>query len=219
MDTCLSDVEVRVLGVLMEKAVTTPDQYPLSLNALTLGCNQRTSRFPVTDYSESEVTEALLSLRDRGLVYRVDQAGSRVAKFEHRLLDVWELTQSECALLSVLLLRGPQTPGQLRQRAERQHVFKDIEQVVRVLESLALRTREPETLVEPLPLQAGSKEVRYRQVFGKWSPGDADGLTEPDPAGAIRPSQVELLAERVATLEGLVDQMRRDFEDFRKQFE
>lgn len=219
METCLSDIEVRVLGVLIEKAVTTPDQYPLSLNGLTLGCNQKTSRYPVTDYSESEVSEALLSLRDRGLVFRVDQAGSRVAKYEHRLSDVWTLNSGECALMSVLLLRGPQTPGQLRQRCERQHIFKDIEHVVNVLDGLHQRPVEPEKLVEALPLQAGSKEIRYRQVIGKWNPGEADAMQEPGPVEGLRPSQIEQLSERVAVLESLVERMREEFEAFRNQFE
>ncbi|MCD8481701.1 MAG: YceH family protein [Verrucomicrobia bacterium] len=123
MEITLNSVEQRVLGALMEKALTTPEYYPLSLNSLTIACNQKTSRDPVTEYTESEVLQAVDSLRAQGLGMRLDLSGSRTPKYKHEADDTFTLDAAERALICVLLLRGPQTVGQLRQRSERLHIF------------------------------------------------------------------------------------------------
>lgn len=220
--------EVRVLGVLMEKAVTTPDQYPLSLNALVLGCNQKTSRDPLTDYDEETVEGALDELRDRRLALRVDMAGSRVARFRHQLETRWELSPAEYALLCVLLLRGPQTLGQLRQRTERLHAFRDLDEVRATLDGMKARALEPHVLVQELPRRPGSKELRYAHVF---LPLDASALegggesgsgeaTSPAPALTPSPRDLEIarLKERVDALENELAGLRDSFEAFKAQF-
>jgi uncharacterized protein len=139
MEHLLSAIEARVLGSLMEKARTTPEAYPLTLNALVNACNQKTSRDPVSDYDDDEVMDALDSLRERRLVMRVDVAGSRTAKFRENASLEWQLERPEYALLATLLLRGPQTPGQLRQRSERLYPFGDLQQVTDLLAAMQQR--------------------------------------------------------------------------------
>src|SRR5580658_2716188 len=141
----LHAAEVRVLGALLEKDQTTPEYYPLTVNALVNACNQKSSREPIVNYDEGIVTEALASLQYRGLALRISGAGHRVEKFGHRLGEKLNLGRRELALLCVLMLRGPQTVGELRGRTERMHDFADLEEVERVLESLATREREPLT--------------------------------------------------------------------------
>ncbi len=218
----LPDIEIRILGTLAEKAVTTPEYYPMTLKGLTLGCNQRTSRDPVTDYDEEAVAAALDTLRDRRLVLRVDMAGSRVPKFRHQLLQKWELNDRELALLCVLFLRGPQTLGQLRQRTERMAAFRDTEEVRQVLAGMQSRELEPKDFVHPLPLRPGSKEVRYVHVFAPFDEHlttEAAPLTHratlPAPAADLR---VDELTERVSTLERALAELRQSFEDFKSQF-
>jgi len=161
----LSAEAIRVLGSLMEKARTTPEVYPLTLNSLVLACNQKTSREPVTDYDETEVLAALDELRDLGLAMRVDMAGSRTAKFRENIKDQWQLSREEYALLAVLFLRGPQTPGQLRQRTERLFHFAELHHVGEWLHRMQEREEEPKCLVQPAGRPAGSKEMRYAHTF------------------------------------------------------
>jgi len=149
----------------MEKARTTPEAYPLTLNSLVLACNQKTSRDPVTDLDEEEVLAALEDLRERGLAMRVDMAGSRTAKFRENVSDRWQLSREEYALLAVLFLRGPQTPGQLRQRTERLHAFAELHQVGDWLHRMQEREEEPLCLVQVAGRPAGSKEMRYAHTF------------------------------------------------------
>ncbi len=156
----LSPVEARVLGALIEKEITTPEYYPLSLNALVNACNQKNNREPVMQLGEDEVRQALHRLQDRELAAAVHD--SRVAKYEHRLQEVFNFTRGETAVLCVLLLRGPQTPGELRGRTERMHRFEELDDVVSVLEKLA--QREP-ALVAALPRQPGSREIRYAHLM------------------------------------------------------
>ena len=228
MELQLSPQEVRVLGVLMEKAATTPETYPLTLNSLTLGCNQKTSRDPVVEYDEDEVLAALDSLRDLHLVLRVDMAGSRVPKYRHRVPDAWELETAEAALLTVLFLRGPQTVGQLRQRAERMHVFRDLDEAKACLEGLAQRELEPTPLVSALPVRPGSKEVRYAHSLRPLEAAELaaaeSGDASADPA-APRPKMraawedpVEALQARVDGLESELRELRDAFDAFRAQF-
>ena len=211
--------EIRVMGVLMEKAITTPDQYPLSLNSLVLGCNQSTSRDPVTELDETEVEEALIMLRDRKLVYRVDQAGARVAKFQHRLFEQWELQLPELAVLTVLMLRGPQTVGQLRQRTERLYLFRDVDQVRDTLQGMMTRDVEPEQLVKALPIQHGSKECRYAHLLCPVPVDSAvvevsSGQGNPQSSGETLPG----LREKVTQLENELEQLRQEFNEFKSQF-
>lgn len=218
----LSKVETRVLGVLMEKAVTTPDQYPLTLNSLTLGCNQKTSRDPVMDLHEAEVEAALDELRDRRLAWRVDLAGSRVPKFRHRIDEAWELAPAEYALLCVLALRGPQTLGQLRQRTERLFGFRDLDHVRDTLEAMQDRAEEPLCLVQPLPVRPGSKELRFTHTLYPFEEDLGSEELAPVTASTLPPSPrdqlIAELKEEVATLRSELEGLRADFETFKAQF-
>jgi len=198
----LHPTEVRVLGALLEKDITTPEYYPLTLNALVNACNQKSSREPVVNYSEEIVTEAVASLQHRGLALRISGAGHRVEKYGHRLGEKLNLGRREQALLCVLMLRGPQTVGELRGRTERMHDFADLEEVERVLESL--QSREPEALVAPVA------RGRWVQLLG----GPFEESAEPAATGVRTP-----LEERVEALEREVAEMRQQLESFRRQFE
>ncbi len=158
----LSEVETRVLGSLVEKELTTPDYYPLSLNALLNACNQKSNRDPVMNLNENAVSQALRSLDKEGLAGRADGMDNRVTKFEHRLQEAFNFDRREIAILCELLLRGPQTPGELRSRADRMHPFDDLGQVQSTLQRLA--QREP-PLVKMLPRQPGTKESRYAHLL------------------------------------------------------
>src|ERR1700689_740301 len=158
----LTHAEARVLGALMEKETTTPEYYPLSLNALLNACNQRTNREPVMNLDEDDVRQALRGLEDKGLAGRARSADGRVTKLEHWLGEAFNFSRAETALLCVLLLRGPQTPGELRGRTERLHRFEEISDVLAGLQKLT--DREP-SLVTVLPRQPGTKESRYAHLL------------------------------------------------------
>src|SRR5579862_6971373 len=158
MSIILNEFEARVLGALIEKEITTPDYYPISLNALVNACNQKSNREPLMTLDEHSVREALRSLNQKELAGPADTFDSRVAKYEHRLQEAFNFTRSETAILCELLLRGPQTPGELRSRAERMHHFDDLSQVQSALH--LLMKREP-PLAAVLPRQPGTKEARY----------------------------------------------------------
>src|ERR1700722_12751105 len=162
MDWQLDAAEARVLGALLEKETTTPDYYPLSLNALVNAWNQRSNREPVMDLDENDVRQALDSLDGKGLAGARGGADSRVTKYEHRLPETFNFNRRESALLCVLLLRGPQTPGELRGRTERMYRFNDLSDVQSVLQRLM--TREP-ALTKVLPRQPGTKEARYAHLL------------------------------------------------------
>lgn len=187
----LAPAEVRVLGCLIEKQRTTPDAYPLSLNSLRLACNQSTNRDPVVDYDEHEVREAVQRLSRRGLARLASGAGSRAAKYRHRLADALPIDDGQTALLCVLMLRGPQTPGELKARSERLYAFADIDAVHGALELLVQAG-----LVEVQERRPGQKEERYRQLL------DGDVEDEAPAADAVG------LAERVARLERDVEHLR-----------
>jgi uncharacterized protein YceH (UPF0502 family) len=197
--------EVRVLGALLEKDQTTPEYYPLTVNALLNACNQKSSREPVVHYDEETVTAALASLQHKGFVVRVSGEGHRVEKYGHRLGEKLNLGRRELALLCVLMLRGAQTVGELRGRTQRMHEFEDLDEVERVLE--ALRTSEPEALVAPVA------RGRWVQLFG--GPMDESALERGD---AARPSHTPL-EERVEALAREMAELRQQWEDFRRQFE
>lgn len=196
----LSPVQVRVLGCLLEKELLTPDHYPLTLNSLTLACNQKSSRDPVTELDEAEVEEALDELRDLHLALRVDAAGSRTAKFRHHLEHHHELDKAHRAVLAVLLLRGAQTVGELRTRTERLYGFGTLDEVAAVVQDLC--TEEPEALAVALPRQPGRKEIRFMHTFGEVEIGAVPVSNAPATSSesGLR-ARVAALEARVAALE------------------
>ena len=211
MEFLLDAVQARVLGALIEKDLTTPEYYPLSLNALTNACNQKTNRDPATSYDEARVAAAIERLRSMRMAAAVTGAGSRVEKYAHRLADNFNFSARELALLSLLLLRGPQTPGELRQRADRMHAFDDLEAVETALNRLI--ERQPDPLVTRLPRAPGAKEARYAHLFS----GDVfPAESAPAPPA---PDRVASLAAEVAALREELAQLRREFSAFRRQFE
>jgi uncharacterized protein len=209
----LTDIETRVLGALVEKQVTTPEYYPLTLNALTLACNQKNNRYPVTAYSENAVADAVESLREKNLAYVFYGSTSRVPKYKHVMPEVLHLNAAETALMCVLMLRGPQTPGELRGNASRLHAFAGLDEVEQTLG--ALISREPEALVVRLPRQAGQKEVRFAQLLS------GDVQIEPQVETVARPAVAErvTLEKRVVLLEEEVERLRLQLEEFKRQFE
>jgi uncharacterized protein YceH (UPF0502 family) len=221
METLLSEAEVRVLGSLAEKQVTTPDYYPLTLNALVHACNQISNRDPVVQYEERQVSEAVDALRLKNLVYIFYGAESRVPKYKHMMREVLGLAPPELAALCVLMLRGAQTVGEVRGRTGRLYEFADLREAEATLEAL---TQRDEPLVVKLPRQAGRKEARYAHLLSGQPAVEEE--TEGQPASAAAPRARAGDSERFARLEGEVErlsgelaEMRRQFEEFRKQFE
>lgn len=212
----LSPEETRILGCLIEKERTTPDQYPLSLNSLTTACNQSTNRDPVTYYEEKVVALGLDDLRGKKLVTQLWGAGSRVQKYRHNLLDVYELNPREVALLCVLLLRGPQTPGELRIRTERLQPFASLAEVEESLQTLG---EGGEPLVRVVPPRPGQKEKRYVQLLSGEPVLEEPSSAESHAAAASSPTRVEALEAEVAALKAEVSALREEFARFRKQFE
>jgi uncharacterized protein YceH (UPF0502 family) len=221
----LNDIECRVLGSLIEKEITTPEYYPLSLNALVNACNQKSNRDPVMTLDEAAVRQALHSLDGQSLVRSISTSDSRVTKYEHRLQEAFNFYRHEIAILCVLLLRGPQTPGELRTRTERMHSFDDLTAVQSSLQHLM--KREP-PLVKVLPRQPGTKEARYAHLLS----GDVETLetkpaAEPQSiaASASREGNAHLekevaaLRQEVASFQAEVAELKQEFAAFRKQFE
>jgi hypothetical protein len=209
----LSDVEVRVLGALVEKDITTPDYYPLSLNALVNACNQKNNREPVMALNEDAVRAALESLQGQRLAGPASGADSRVTKYEHRLQEVFNFDRRETAILCVLMLRGAQTPGELRGRTERMYRFEELEDVVATLEKLS--QREP-ALAAVLPRQPGTKESRYVHLLAGKPEGAAAVASAPMGEGSDR---VERLEAEVAELRKEVGEIREQLAGLRKQWE
>ena len=210
-----------MLGSLAEKQVTTPDYYPLTMNALVHACNQISNRDPVVQYDERLVAEAVDSLRPKNLVYIFYGAESRVPKYKHMMREVLGLSPPELAALCVLMLRGPQTVGEVRGRAGRLYEFADLREAEATLEGL---TRRDEPLVVKLPRQAGRKEARYAHLLSGQPVLDEEDEAQPASAAAPRARAGE--SERVARLEAEVErlsgelaEMRAQFEEFRRQFE
>jgi uncharacterized protein YceH (UPF0502 family) len=218
MDILLNEMEARVLGSLIEKELTTPAYYPLSLNALVNACNQKSNRDPFMNLDEDAVREALRSLNQKELAGPADNMESRVKKYEHRLQEAFNFTRHEIAILCELLLRGPQTPGELRNRADRMHRFDDLGIVQSTLQRLM--KREP-PLVKVLPRQPGTKEARYAHLLS----GDVETWYREPEAGPIVISgssmgeQIARLEGDVAVLQREIADMKKQFADFRKQFE
>ena len=208
MDWQLDTVEARVLGALMEKEIATPDYYPLSLNALVNACNQKSNRDPIVNYDESAVEDALASLRAKGLALRITGRDSRVPKHSQRFTEKFTLGRRAAALICALLLRGPQTAGELRGRTERLYQFDDLEAVESTLSRLAEMG-----FTETLARQPGFKEARHGHLLcGKIEPGE-----EPLPQPA--PERGSSDRDRIAALESSLADLRREFDDFRRSFE
>jgi uncharacterized protein YceH (UPF0502 family) len=218
MEIRLTETEARVLGSLIEKDITTPEYYPLSLNALVNACNQKTNRDPVMQLREDAVRDALDGLQQQRLAGPARGADSRVTKYEQRLQEVFNFTRAETAVLCVLLLRGPQTPGEIRGRAERLHRFETLDDVQSALQKLM--QREP-PLAKVLRRQPGTKESRYAHLLA----GDFAEAEAPLPVGVeVEPNVAD--AERITRLEEEMAELRREvselkdqMERFRKQFE
>jgi len=220
MDIILDGVETRVLGSLIEKDIATPDYYPLSLNALVNACNQKNNRDPVVNLTDDEVRQALNTLQEKRLAGPTSSADSRVTKYEHRLQEVFNFTRGETAILCVLLLRGSQTPGELRGRAERMHRFEDLTEVQSTLQRLM--QRDP-PLVRVPARQPGTKEARYKHLLA----GDVEDVA----SVARAPSPVSVPSDptdgdRITRLEDELSDVRREvaalkeqLASFRKEFE
>lgn len=224
MNFVLDEMEARVLGCLIEKEISTPEYYPLSLNALVNACNQKSNRHPVMNLDDDAVRSALRRL-DEEMLARSAGVDSRVAKYEHRLANMFNFTRPETAIVCELLLRGPQTPGELRSRAERLHPFEDLSVVHTTLKHLM--QREP-PIVALLPRQPGTKEARYAHLFS----GDVQTLG-PEATQAAEQSSVDVgpaagaqerdrigqLEEELSRLSGDLAELKRQFAEFRKQFD
>jgi uncharacterized protein YceH (UPF0502 family) len=211
MNPLLTVIEARVLGALIEKQVTTPDYYPLSLNALMNACNQRSNREPTMDLDEDAIRQALHALEEKRLAGRARGSDSRVAKYEHWLQEAFNFTRGETAAVCVLLLRGPQTLGEIRGRTERLFHFEELSDVQATLQRLM--EREP-PLVKMLPRQAGTKEARYAHLFS----GDVEtfdsqtGSSKTSGATVDQGCRIESLEQQVARLQSDVDEMKQQLD-------
>ncbi len=211
----LTEAEVRVLGSLVEKDITTPEYYPLSLNALVNACNQKSNRDPVMQLDEYAVRDALSRLQEQRLAGPAGGADSRVTKYEHRMQEVFNFTRPEIAVLCVLLLRGPQTPGELRGRTERMFRFETLDDVQSALQKLM--QREP-PLVAILPRQPGTKESRYAHLLSG-EPAVSQPVSSPADHGAGIADRIARLEEEVATLRREIGEVREQLQSLRRQFE
>jgi uncharacterized protein YceH (UPF0502 family) len=218
----LTETETRVLGSLIEKDITTPDYYPLSLNALVNACNQKNNRDPVMSLDDSAVRDSLAALQEKRLAGPASGADSRVTKFEHRLQEVFNFDRREIAIVCVLLLRGPQTPGELRSRTDRMYHFETLDDVISTLDRLA--HREP-PLAAILPRQPGTKESRYMHLFSGEAPEPSEDmnvgrtLLSASPATTSTADRLSTLEEEVSRLRQELSEVQQQLAAFRKQFE
>lgn len=219
MESVLSDVEVRILGALIEKELATPDYYPLTLNSLVNACNQKSNRDPVVQYDDAMVVRHMELLRDRNLAFEVRKVDSRVPKYEHNLRKAFQLTEQELAVMGILLLRGPQTVGEIKGRTHRLYPFDSLDEVSITLETLA-SAEQP--LVVCLPVQPGRKEPRYAQLFA----GEPEIPSNEDRVVSLSPTfepelqnRVTQLEEQVADLKAQLEAIENAFDSFRQQFE
>jgi uncharacterized protein YceH (UPF0502 family) len=220
MTTVLNESEARVLGSLVEKQLTTPEYYPLTLNSLTAACNQKNNRNPVVSYDEQTVAQAIESLREKNLVYVFYGSTSRVPKYKHVMPEVLHLTPPQVAIVCVLLLRGSQTPGELRGNASRLFEFSGLDEVEQTLNSLI--SHEPDPLVVRLPRQPGKKEVRFAHLLS----GEIDvaATTQAEHSGSemgrrSSSERIDKLEEQLEHLTNEIQGLKQQFEQFRKQFE
>ncbi|HEX8144571.1 MAG TPA: DUF480 domain-containing protein [Pyrinomonadaceae bacterium] len=221
METILREAEVRVLGALVEKQVTTPEYYPLTLNALVQACNQKNNRHPVVAYDEAIVSQTIESLRAKNLVYVFYGSSSRVPKYKHMMMEVFGLDSKELAIMCVLMLRGAQTPGELRGRTDRLYDFSGLDEVEETLASLIVK--EPQALVVKLPRQPGQKEIRYAHLLaGAVSADYQSAVPEPSsapPNKSAETGRLSLLEREVETLRAEIALLRQELADFKKQFD
>ena len=210
----LTAAEARVLGCLVEKEVTTPDYYPLSMNALINACNQRSNREPVMDLDEDDVRQALHGLEDKQIAGRARSADGRVTKYEHWLGEAFNFSRAETALICVLLLRGPQTPGELRGRTERLHEFVEISDVIAGLQKLMERELP---LVALLPRQPGAREARYAHLLsGAVEEGAFAAISQPTPQSAAGTPEQQ---DRIAQLESTIAELQREVSALRERID
>jgi uncharacterized protein len=214
MDFVLDSVEVRVLGCLLEKETTTPEYYPMSLNALVNACNQKSNRDPMVSYDDETVEDAIATLKAKGLMLTITGAGSRVAKYAHRFSEKLNLGRREIAILCELMVRGPQTVGELKNRADRMHHFNDLDEV----ESLLDRMGE---LVTKIPRRPGEKEQRYAHLLSGEPVASASNEADAPEQGQAqsRGDRVGVLEAEVARQRDELEELKRQFADFRRQFE
>lgn len=221
MEFILNTEEARVLGSLIEKELTTPEYYPLTLNALTNACNQKTNRDPVVSYDEQTVVAAVESLREKGLSRLVTGGSSRVFKYKHCFSEALELQSAEIAVLCVLLLRGAQTIGEIRGRTERMHFFTELSDAQQVLDNLISRTPKP--LIIRLPRQAGQKDIRFMHLLcGEPDLSELAILHSATQKKENTPAQIERfesIEKQVSLLADELKSLRKQFESFKKQFE
>lgn len=221
MLTILNDVEVRVLGSLIEKQLTTPEYYPLTMNALTLACNQKNNRNPVTQFAEATVAEAVESLRAKNLTYVFYGSNNRVPKYKHVVTEIFHLSSAELALMCVLMLRGAQTVGELRERTSRMYDFTGLEEVEETLSLLI--AKDPEHLVLRLPRQPGQKETRFAHLLAGEISIELDAEIQlPKDGGVARQStgeRISRLEQEVETLSKQLEALHQTFAEFKKQFE
>ena len=221
-DATLDDVEARVLACLVEKESTTPDYYPLTLNALTSACNQKSSRDPVVSYTEYTVSLALERLREKDLASLIRSSDGRVPRHRHSFLEGFQLNRREAAVLCVLMLRGPQTPGEIRQRSERIYAFESLAEVQEALDFLD--RNEPRQLAATLPRTPGTKETRYAHLLSGESPAaavsaPASPAEHKSEEAARSTGRVEDLESELQAVKAELQALRREFEAFRKNFE
>lgn len=216
----LNPTEVRVLGSLVEKETTTPEYYPLTIKALQNACNQKSNRYPVVFYDEATVLEQVERLRSKGLVLKVSGGGSRVLKYRHILKDAIHLSRQQMALLGGLMLRGPQTIGELRGRAERMYHFEKLEEVETIIDEMI---NEDPPLVIKLARKAGRKEHRYMHLLaGEPKPEDVNGYqnqvrqVQPAPPENVR---IEALEKQLTSVKNDLEKLINEFSEFKKQFE
>lgn len=220
MNLNLNEVETRILGSLVEKQITLPDYYPLSLNAVMNACNQKSSRNPVVAYDEQTIQRGLDSLREKGVVWVFKGADSRVLKYGHVFEKAYELNEREAAVLCVLMLRGAQTPGEIRSRSMPLYPFDTLEEAETTIQGLIERDTQP--LIVKLPRQAGTKESRYMHLLAgdvQVDYQEAPPREAPPARGRVDEERVARLEEQVAVLRQELSELRQQFQDFKKQFE
>lgn len=217
MSDKFTEVETRILGALIEKQLTTPEYYPLTLNALVAACNQKTNREPVVAFTEETVSTALENLREKNIVYVFYGSTSRVAKYKHILPEVFETNEAETAILCVLMLRGAQTLGELRERTGRLYEFSGLGEVSETLDGLMRREEPPVTKLER---QAGQKEIRFAHLLsGEAAAQKQNVSTASSPVSNNQTERIEKLEQEIETLREEINVLRQRFEEFRKQFE
>jgi uncharacterized protein YceH (UPF0502 family) len=220
MNMILNEVEARVIGCLIEKEKTTPDYYPLTLNALTNACNQKSNRNPVVSFEETSVVRGLESLQQKGLTEKIIKADSRVPKYRHLFGSGLDVTPREAAVLCELMLRGPQTTGEIRGRADRLYKFRDIHEVEEIL--TGLMEREPPFVIK-LPRQAGQKERRFAHLLSGEPEIQETEKSVSEEAATIQVrsenQRIQILEEELAMLRKEFDNLKNEFNDLKSQFE